>query len=74
MQRFDNLFYLISQDLGLSGSLDPSRINFDCLKGSVAYVEQKCGKLSEYSYQYIRMLAENCAKEGGRADSLTKVI
>jgi legumain len=46
MQLFDNLFFLLKDRLALSGMVDPTAINFDCLKSSVEYIETRCGKLS----------------------------
>lgn len=57
MQHFDNLFFQLRNNLGLSGAVIPRDINFHCFKASMEYLESRCGKLSEYAYQYIRLLA-----------------
>jgi len=57
MQLNDNIFYSIKQELGLTGEYNAEEINFDCLKASMDYFEVRCGKMSEYAYQYVRLLA-----------------
>jgi len=57
MQLNDNIFYSVKQELGLIGEYNAQEINFDCLKGSIDYFEARCGKLSEYAYQYVKLLA-----------------
>lgn len=62
MQKFDELFFKLKDRLHLEGKYDAAKIDFDCHKASIEFLESKCGKLSEYSYQYIKLLAENCEK------------
>lgn len=64
MQHNDNLFYSVRHELGLDGTYDVADIRFDCLKNSMEYFEQRCGKMSEYAYQYVKLLVENCEKHG----------
>lgn len=72
MHKFDNLFFSLQQDLSLHGNYNPYIINFDCLKTSINKIEQKCGRLSEYSYQYIKYLAQNC--ENNQSDSINDIV
>jgi hypothetical protein len=67
MQHNDNIFYSIKNELNLTGDYKPEAIDFDCLKTSMEFFEARCGKMSEYAYQYVKYFAENCEKEGFQA-------
>lgn len=60
MQHNDNIFYSLQSELHLTGEYQPESINFDCLKSSIDFFEARCGKMSEYAYQYVKYFAENC--------------
>lgn len=72
MQSNDNIFYAIKTQLNLTGQYSPQDINFHCLKESIDYFESRCGKMSEYAYQYVRFFAENC--EQGHAHNLEPIL
>ena len=64
MQLNDNIFYSVKHEIGLDGTYDVANINFDCLKDSMNYFEARCGKMSEYAYQYVKLFVESCEKHG----------
>lgn len=64
IQFNDNIFYAVKREIGLDGTYDVATIDFDCLKESIDYFEARCGKMSEYAYQYVKLLAESCEKRG----------
>lgn len=60
MQRFDDIFSHVQQDLQLKGNYDPYNINHDCLRETMSYFEEKCGRFSDYALIYVKYLAEAC--------------
>lgn len=60
MQRFDDIFSHVHTELKLSGNYNPYSINFDCLRETMDFFEQKCGRLSDYGLYYVKYFAEAC--------------
>jgi len=67
VQHNDNIFYSLKTELNLTGEYKAESIDFDCLKSSMEFFEARCGKMSEYAYQYVKYFAENCETQGIQA-------
>lgn len=62
MQRFDDIFSQIKEQLNLKGELDLYHLNFDCNRAFLGSFEEKCGRLSDYALIYVKYIAEACQK------------
>ena len=60
MKQYDDSFNRFAAALSLRNTYDPANINFDCLRNSIHFYEDKCGKFSDYGLMYIKNIAEAC--------------
>lgn len=60
MQRFDDIFSHVQQQFELTGAYDAYKINHACLRETMGYFEEKCGRLSDYALIYVKYLAQAC--------------
>jgi len=59
----DHKFEDIIQLFGLPQNILSTKVdvnNFDCLKAAVIEYEQTCGKFTDYSLKYVKVLASLC--------------
>lgn len=74
VENSDNLFSEIQTNLSLVGNYDPKAIDYDCLKETVKLYESKCGKLSDYTFQYVRIFAENCQRHYPEMEAIKGIV
>jgi len=60
MKRYENIFNRFSSKLKISGDYDATNINFECLRSSIDYFEEKCSKFSDYGLSFMKYLSHAC--------------
>lgn len=62
MQRHDNIFHHVQQDLKLSGQYSPRHMNYTCMRAVMDNHTEQCGRLSDYGLMYAKFYAEACER------------
>jgi hypothetical protein len=58
--RVDHTFESFAESHGLSAEVSVLPRNFDCLKTLVNTYDSACGKLEDYSLQYVKYFVQAC--------------
>jgi|JI6StandDraft_1071083.scaffolds.fasta_scaffold455862_1 hypothetical protein len=60
MQRIDDIFFYLSQQLKLTGEYSPRHMNYDCMRAVMDNHTEKCGRLSDYGLMFGKYYAQAC--------------
>jgi len=54
--------------MSAANDIFPAPRNFDCLRFIMGFVEEKCGRFSDYSLKYVRNLVNICETQANTVD------
>lgn len=60
MQRVDDIFFHLAENLKLSGVYSPRHMNYECMRAVMDHHTAKCGRLSDYGLMFAKYYAEAC--------------
>lgn len=62
MQRIDQIFHKLIDELKLDGDYSPRHMNYECMRAAMNNHTAKCGLLSDYGLMYAKYYADACER------------